>query len=345
MSFSLPTVDHVGEKACFLEPDALTPELLCRLGLCDMPNMPVYALWGGSELCIDLLLTAIADEAANRSLDSFACRSPSAPHRRYALWVEGVGLLKPIGTTLPQGAKLIDLSSLSRNAEIAEKIDQLKEKHTSLYGECRNLSSAAARVAHAQVALTAPLHHSQTLSSKAARIAAAQPIGNRQTRSIPITAVTANGGRLRLFPFGEAVQIIGLRELYGAAARFLSLLSNKLDERDADRVELTDLWSGTAVGIWLPSQAVCYLTDPPERRKKLMTLSHYLSPRTQDVRTRYRALENCIGEIDRHLVYLAGEIDMISRQIDEIEENALQKSRLGEFRKRLLIDLFCKQKR
>ncbi len=344
MSFLLPTVDHTGEQACFLEPDQLTPELICTMGLCDKPNMPIYALWGGGERCVDLLLSAIADEAANRSLDCFSCRSPSSPHLRRALWVEGVGLLGAVTVTLPRACKLIDLSPLEaeRSDEEGEKLTELSAREGALISECAHPGRAAASIGRASLALVAPLHKSEALAQKAHRIAASQPIGSGRAIRLPISVITAKGERARVFPFGEEVQIVGLRELYGVGAHFLCLLADALTERTVDHLILTDGWSGEIVGIWLPASRICYLSDPPERRQKLMTLSRYLLPRPQSVRERYRTLESCREVLCRHSAYLAEEIDELGLQIGAIEEAVLQKSRLGDFRKRLLIELFCR---
>lgn len=344
MSFLLPIVDRMGEKACFLEPDQLTPELIGTMGLCDKPTMPIYALWGGGERCVDRLLTAIADEAANRSLAVFSCRSPAEPHLRRALWVEGVGLLQKTDTVLPRGCKLIDLSPLeaARTDEEGERLSELSARAGALFDECAHPGQAASRIGRASLALVAPLHKSDALAQKAHRIAASQPIGNGRAIRLPISVITARGERTRVFPFGEEVQIIGLRELYGVGAHFLSLLADALAKRTADHLILTDGWSGETVGIWLPASCICYLADPPEHRQKLMTLSRYLMPRPQSVRERYRALESCRRALCRHTAYLTREIAALRAQIGEIEEACLQKSRLGDFRKRLLIELFCR---
>lgn len=344
MSFLLPTVDHDGTESCYLEPDQLSPDLLCTMGLSDTPAMPIYALWSGSDRCVDLLLSAIADEATNRSLASFACRSPSDGHYRRALWVEGIGLLRKADRFLPSECRLIDLSALSamHTAEDRESIAELKRQAQSLRNECQNLGKAIGKIEETELYLTAPYHQSEILASKAARIASAQPIGSAQSVKLPILSVSANEAMHRLLPFGEEVQIIGLRELYGVAAHFLLLLSDVLTARSADSVLLTDQWSGSVVGIWLPSSNLCYLTDPPERRQKLMTISRYLSSRPQDIRTRYRTLVGCRSELYREIARLTGEINEIQSQISEIEDKTLQKKRLGEFRKRLLIELFCK---
>lgn len=344
MSFLLPTVDHTSEKACFLEPDQLTPELISTMGLCDKPNMPIYALWGGGERCVNLLLSAIADEAANRSLACFSCRSPVSPHLRRALWVEGVGLLGAVTVTLPRGCKLIDLSVLeaARSDEESEKLSKLSAREGALISEYANPGQAAACIRRASLALVAPLHKSEALAQKAHRIAASQPISSGRAIRLPISVITAGGERARVFPFGEEVQIVGLRELYGVGAHFLCLLADALAERTADHLILTDGWSGEIIGIWMPASRICYFSDPPERRQKLMTLSRYLLPRPQSVRERYRALERCRGEIERQSTQVVREIDALRTQIGAIEEAVLQKSRLSDFRKRLLIELFCR---
>lgn len=346
MSFLLPTADYADRRCCYLEADFLTPELISAIVPTATPEMPTYALWGGGDSCVDLLLTAISDEAANRTLATFTCFSPSPPQTRTALWVEGVGLLKKVDAALPKGCKLIDLTGLASplSAEDSDKYAFLKASAASLLSNCQNLGAACDRLARVSISLTAPFHDSEKLVGKAARIAAAQPIENGMCCTIPIAAVTASGERLRMYPFGEDVQIVGLRELYGVSARFLELLSDALNDRGADYAKLTDLWSGSVLGIWLPASRICYLTDPPDERQKLMTVSRYLAPRPQTTRSHYRSLEHCRGEIEQQMVCLTTQISEIKTQLIEVEQKALKKSRLGEFRKRLLIDLFCRPK-
>lgn len=342
MSFSFPTVDFAGGAACLLESEALTPELIAALGLTFEPSMQIYALWGASGYCVDLLLSAIADEAANRSLRCFSFRSPIPPYRRTALWVEGVGLLTEAAHSLPKKCRLIDLSPLIRVTETGETLDRLNADLCAREADCINLGKASQRLTRSALSLTAPYRQRALLAQKAARIASAQPIGSGRAVRLPVSVIASGGERTRMLPFGEGVGIIGLQELYGGAADFLILLAQALDQRKAHYLLLCDQWSSEAVGLWLPERSVCYLCDPPERREKMMTLSRYLTSRPQDIRARYRALKTGVELIEREIGQLTDEMSKIGSQIDSIEEKSMQKSRFGIFRKRLLIELFCK---
>lgn len=344
MSFLLPVTDHAGEKACYTLPDDITPTLLAHLGISEASAMPRYALWGGGEYCTDLLLSAISDEATNRSLNQFSFRSPFEPHCRTALWVEEIGLIGAVDRTLPSGCRLIDSTSLSLSpsADEQEELYRLRKDASALAEQCQCIGEAFAKLEQSTLTMTAELHDIEKLARKTKSISAAQPIGSGHTLRLPIAALSADRAYHRLLPFGEEVQIIGLRELYGAAAHFITLLDSALIERSVDFVELTDGQTGTIAGIWLPSSKLCYLLDPPERRQKMITLSRFLSARSQSIRVRYRSLEGCKREILNEIAYLIGKTVEIQSQISLIEENCLQKSRIGEFRKRLLIDLFCR---
>lgn len=343
MSFLLPISEFAASDACMLAPDALTPECVRLLGLSESEE-PVFILWGGSGQAVDRLLHAVEDEAVNRSLGHLVCHSPHPPYRRTAIWVEGVGILRSAGTRLPERCRLIDLSSLFvrlSDREVAS-LEALRSKADAADRRCRELGSAAAALSRATLSLTEPIHAVESLRKKAERIALAQPSGSGRCLTLPITTLTAEGKSMRALPFGASTQIIGLSELCGTAARFLQMLEDALSARGADRILLTDRLSGETEGIWLPSGALCYLTDPPELRQKLMTLSRYLLPRTQVLRKRWRTLGDCRKMIGGEIAHLFAERAEITAQIDKIEESALQKSRLGEFRKRLLIELYCK---
>ncbi len=360
MSFFLPITDYREEKAAFLPPDSFCPELINVLGVSDraLPDQiqktpatptsdtdlkPIYALWGGSDRCVSALLSAAATEAANRSLDTFICRDPIDPSLITALRIEGVGLLQKTETTLPPSARLIDLSALFLPFTPDERahLNALENERDSLLDRCRTAGEIIARLEKLQLRLTFPLHRTDLLKKKASRIANTIPLGGGKVYRLPVSTVTSDH-RLRLFPFGGNTRIIGLNDLYAVAPHFLRLLSEALILRGADQFQLTDQWSGSFVGLYLPSVKLCYLIEPPEDRQKLMTLSRYLLSRTQSLRGAYRELNECGRQIQKHLASLSGQSNEIALQTQQLYENKLQKSRFGEFRKRLLIDLFCK---
>lgn len=347
MSFLLPVTDYSAKGCMCLSTDRFTPELIGAMKLLGEQTSPIYALWGGTgtgERCADRLLSAIAAEADNRALRHINCFSPFLPHRLSALWVDQVGLFVRSEHTLPPRCRLIDLSPLFSplSDEDERSVSELNLEIAALTEECHTLGSAASRIESAALTLSLPCHSAQPIEKKAARIASAQAISSGEIRTLPILVPHSPNMLLRALPFDASVRIIGLREQYGIAAHFIAQLSKALKERSADFILLTELWSGNPMGIWLPSAKVCYLTDPPESREKIMTLSRYLLPHTQSIRNRYRALEGCRKELMLQLSSLTNEIAGLYAQIDQIEEHLIKKSRFGEFRKRLLIDLFCK---
>lgn len=304
---------------------------------------PPRLLWGRDPYLLSSLLTAIGSEAANRRKNIFAVYDPYLPTRLTALTAEGVGsfTLSPRQLTVEGGLIDCTLPLPECNGEALVRVRDLAEAKCALAKEIVSVGRVLADAHSLLAAQGSRLVDRPALRAKAERLAKKFPRGEGSIRMLAIQSYGEEGTVIRL-PFGNEVRVMGLPAHYSLASLFLADFSDTLTARGCDQVVLTAAFTGTVLGIWLPDCGICYLTDAPvEEREKEITLSRFLHPFTAKERRSYRRLSSSAEAVVGHLCHRLAEYRALAKEEREILATLHSESRLQNFRKRLLIDLFC----
>lgn len=309
------------------------------------PLSPPKLLYGKDPTLLSSLLSSIKSEAINRKLSYRALYDPFLPHRLTDLWVEGLGSFTCSPGQLTVEGGLIDcsppISEMSESARIA--LQDLAVFKASLTQE---IISVGRLLADAKLILANQGKHlcfNSALREKAERIAKKLSHGNGAKKTLQ-WAIQAYGesGTITLLPFDKEIRLLGLPSHYSLAPLFLKELEASLIARNCDYILLTAVFTGECVGILLPESGICYLTDAPEEiREKELTLSRFLKPFTVEERRCYRRLSTSAEAIEGHLCKCLADYRALAQKEQELYASLQSESRLQNFRKRLLIDLFC----
>lgn len=304
---------------------------------------PPKLLFGRDPYLLSGLLSSIGSEAINRRLTVHALYDPYLPHRLTALWVEGVGsfTLSPQRLTVEGGLVDCNFPLPDIGEGNIREIQQLAKARCAL---AKEITAIGRLISDAKTILAtqgACLADRTALREKAERIAKKFPHGESSANKLSIQSYDAQGAITRL-PFGSEIRILGLPSQYSLASLFLTELSEALSSRRCRNVLLTAAFTGELLGILLPEMGICYLSDAPEEmREKEVTLSRFLHPFTAEERRRYRRLSEAADALQEHLCRRLGEYRTLADREQELLASLHSESRLQNFRKRLLIDLFC----
>ncbi|MBO5778726.1 MAG: hypothetical protein J6R82_04075 [Clostridia bacterium] len=279
----------------------------------------------------------------NRHLKVSGVFNPFLPDRLDALSVEGIGNFTLDLNELTVAGGLIDCSpALSEaNEETMATIQELRWARSALTKEITRIGKLLADTRFLLIVQGSRLIDSSAIRAKAERIARKLP---KVAHGIGKCAIQSYGEteRINYLPFGKEVRIFSLPNKYNLAALFLNALADALADRGCHGILLTAVFTGEIVGIYLPHNGVCYLTDAPDGlREKELALSRFLLPFTAEQRRGYRRLSASADAIEWHLCERISEYRALVSREEELLSRFHNESRLQNFRKRLLIDLFC----
>ena len=333
---------HSTDFACFAPLICHTPPPLPIA--CDRVTPPAL-LYGNNPTLLSGLLSSIRSEAINRKLAFSALYDPYLPHRLTDLWVEGIGSFTLSPQLLTTEGGLIDCTvpALEADESVHTALQELSTAMTSL---AKEISSVGRLLADAKSILATQgerLCTSVSLRAKAERIAKKLPrkSGTCAKRTLAIQSYDESGA-ITLLPFPKEIRILGLPSRYSLSSIFLRELEAALIARNCEYILLTAAFTGERLGILLPASGICYLTDAPEElREKELTLSRFLLPFTPKERRDYRRLSAATKAIEAHLCLRLADYRAFAMREKELHASLYQESRLQNFRKRLLIDLFC----
>lgn len=336
-SFGVPAPNY---PACFAP---LTQDSAPPLPFLSDEECPPKLLFGRDPYLLSGLLSSIRSEATNRRLVFHAQYDPYLPHRLTALWVEGVGsfTLSPRRLTVEGGLVDCNFPLSERSEEALLRVPSLTAKRCALAKEIASIGRLLADAKAILAAQGSRLADRSALREKAERIAKKLPRGTVEAYTLAIRSYDDTGAVTRL-PFGGEIRIWGLPSQYSVSALFLEELSAALSARGCRRILLSAAFTGELLGILLPELGICYLTDAPEEmREKEVTLSRYLYPFTAEERRRYRRLSAASEAVEEHLCKRLSEYRLLAKEEQALLSSLHSESRLQNFRKRLLIDLFC----
>ena len=302
---------------------------------------PVYHLWGDDPYLAFRMLCAIRSEAHNRKLTVSSFYDPLAPSLLQGLWVENIGSFASRSNALSYGARLIDCTALAdilpEGKRELQKIACEKHERANQIGQ---IGTCLKEQLALRKTLSLPMVLMEELNRRTAAIAQKTKRGNDHLTVLPILSYDKD--RTYRLPFGETVEIIGITGQYDLPALFLDTLLSALAERPCERVVLENAISHEIIGVWLPADGRCYLANPPDGLcLRERALNRYLCPHTQDCRHGHRALRAACDVWREQLIRLLGEYQSLSAREEELYASLYENNRLQNFRKRLLIDLFC----
>jgi hypothetical protein len=279
----------------------------------------------------------------NRHLKVSAIFDPFLPDRLVALSVEGIGNFTLSLDELTVEGGLIDCSpALSDpNEETMAILMELRLARSALVQEITSIGQLLADTRFLLSTQGSHLSDSSAIRAKAERIVRKLP---KVANGIGKCAIQSYGemGRINYLPFGKEVRLLSLPDKYNLAPLFLNALADALADRGCHGILLTAAFTGEIVGIYLPQSGICYLTDVPETlREKELALSRFLHPFTAEQRRGYRRLATSADAIEAHLCERISQYRALVSREKELLSPFHNESRLQNFRKRLLIDLFC----
>lgn len=319
-------------SACFASPDSKLPLLS------DSPCL----LWSRDRALGAKLLEAIAGEAANRKLPFFAVYDPLLPDRMTALTVEGIGSYTLFPDALTREGGMIDCSVCVADEKEPAELTSLRKQQECLRTQISRIGKILAAQNRLRKETASLIIDKDALTARAIRIARHIPKGNGSSSVLPILSYGEQNG-ICLYPFDSDTRIIGLTSRYNLADLFLDALSDALAQKRCGYTVLTDALTDTPIGIYLTQIGVCYLTEAPtEVREKQLTLQRFLNPYTTEGRRAWRQLTASFTLLEEHLCDRIRAYRELAQQEEKLFSALYQTNRLQNFRKRLLIDLFCK---
>lgn len=304
-------------------------------------DSPQFHLWSNDASLSSRLLFSIAREATHRGLPLQMLRDPLLPNRLCGLSISGIGSFTTRPNDLTPSARLIDctdLSIVSSCDPIALHSAALQKK--TLFCQIRELGNTLQSQLALCNELSAPIVQSDSLSHRAKGIAQKCKRTDGKRETLPILGYS-NGEEVFAFPFEKEVQIICVQGAYRLPTLFLHTLEDALSQRCAERVILENSLTHDWLGIWIPQQKLCYLSNAPDEisSSKLM-LNRYLAPHTQSCRHSLRSLLSACRIWEERLLSLLGEYQALSAREEALCASLYENNRLQEFCKRLFIDLF-----
>lgn len=304
---------------------------------------PSYLLWSPDPHLSARLLNAIASEAANRKLPTHAFYDPLLPTRMCGLWVQGLGNFTTHPAILTNGGILIDCTSCCDTPSAsATKLTELIAKKQYLEEKIADIATLLQTQSQLRKDIAQSMVDTDALYRRAIGIARRTPHGAEDSTVLPILSYTAGESEYRL-PFAQEVRIVGMTAQYGLAPLFLDVLLDALAKRHCQRVILENALTHQPIGVWLPTGGVCYLTQAPaEICEKQLSLTRYLLPHTQPKRHLYRTLTSACKTWEGYLSHTLEQYQSLCQSEEAIYASLYTANRLQNFRKRLLIELFCK---
>lgn len=306
-------------------------------------KVPPKLLFGRDPYLLSMLLASIGSEAVNRRLAVCAVYDPYLPNRLTALSVEGIGsfTLSPRQLTVEGGLVDCTVSLPEGDEKMPAEARDLATARCALAKEIISVGRLLADAKSLLAAQGSRLTDLSALRAKAERLAKKLPPSQGGLRKLAIQSYGEEGA-VTCLPFGNEVQILGLPCQYSLASLFLTELADALSVRGCHGVLLSAAFTGEILGIFLPEMGICYLADASEdSREKELTLSRFLYPFTAEERRCYRRLSASADAIEAHLCHRLAEYRTLAKKEQEVLTALYSESRLQNFRKRLLIDLFC----
>lgn len=305
-------------------------------------TLPAYHLWSDDPYLSSHLLTAISTEAANRGLSVYSVRDPFLPSRLCELRVSGLGRFTADASDLTAGARLIDCTSLCQSTVgDADQLGELSIKKQELLHRIQTVGECL----HSQLALcqelSLPIVQKDALAHRAAGIAHKCKPSDHTPSAYSVCSYHHTEAIFAL-PFDEQTKIVRVYGAYCLPALFWEILEELLAEKKANRVILKNSLTRESIGIWLPDAKLCYLTHAPaESVTAELSLNRYLAPHTQTCRHNLRILLSSCQLWKEQLLKILYEYQSISSREEALYAPLYENNRLQNFRKRLLIDLFC----
>ena len=305
---------------------------------------PKRILWGADPFLRSRLLAAIQHEAGNRRQSVTAVYDPLLSDRIVAISGDSIGALTLSQHQLRGNEKLIDCNALLPPDcdTILGQAEAIARQRNQLAAEIASVGKAISSHRSLLMGVSRKLCDAPSLQAKIQRIAKQIPKGDGWESALPI--FTRKSGKAVHLPFppGESVRFIELQDVYGIATLFLEDLSRTLAEKKAHRILLTCALTDEPMGILLPAQGVCYLKQIGSTLPcKKLPMRRYLSAHTTEERRAWRNLAVSVSALERHLDRLLDAYRNLAKEEDALRVSLYNESRLQNFRKRLLIDLFC----
>ncbi len=304
-------------------------------------------LWGGPLSYRGALLAAIAEEGDNRGLAVERFYDPYRPSCLSAVALEGVGAIVTDPALIEQVEGLIDGAppfmavadpihrALSAIAAKRRSAEREMDAFGRVLGDQRSLCLALA-----QRVVDLPGLRGRAL--RIARRLAAGESSAGEDRPVLQYTVTAVGTGYAL-PFGPSVRCLGLSSAYGLGGLFLQQLVEALEQLGLTYTRLIRAHTKETVGIYLPCAKVCYLIDAPQTVNcRPLAMGHHLRAHTTEERRAYRQLSTAADAAEGQMKRLSHTLIALQKEEDILIAPLWATNRLQNFRKRLLIDLFCK---